>query len=115
MLMFFCQSFSRLVVYAAFYANRHFIEQNLCVNRSRPWLHCNGLCQLRKKLADDNKHDSDSPAQKAANELSAFFFHQLAFHSVKTIPTGLSTPLNGYYIPLVSQACPDGTFHPPAI
>lgn len=114
LLMFFCQSFNRIVVCAAFYANQKYVAENLCVNRDKPWLHCNGHCQLNKKLADDDKQDSQTPAQRAANEMSVLFFHPVAFQPVM-LQEQIATPLNGRYIPLVPQICMDNAFHPPAI
>jgi DNA-dependent RNA polymerase auxiliary subunit epsilon len=45
-----CSSFSRFFVYAGFEANSKYIAKNLCVNKSRPWMHCNGKCYLMNKL-----------------------------------------------------------------
>jgi hypothetical protein len=50
---------------AWFEANQTYIAQNLCENRFRPAMHCNGQCVLMKKvrlLAD--KHESDKAAEK---------------------------------------------------
>ncbi len=114
MLMFLCQSFNRFVVYATFYANQNFIEQNLCENRDKPWLHCDGHCQLNKKLADDNKQDSQTPAQRAAGEMSMFFIHPVALYT-EIFHTEILTPLNGHYTSLALQIYTGSTFHPPAI
>ncbi len=43
-------SFSRFAVYAAFNANQKYIAEQLCENKSKPELHCNGKCYLMKKL-----------------------------------------------------------------
>ena len=43
-------SFSRFFVFVGFEANNKYIAENLCVNKSRPWMHCNGKCYLMKKL-----------------------------------------------------------------
>ena len=43
-------SFSRFAVYAAFDANQKYIAEQLCENKSRPEMHCNGKCYLMKKL-----------------------------------------------------------------
>ena len=38
--------------------NKEYIAQNLCINKSKPKLHCNGKCQLMKKLAEEEKQSS---------------------------------------------------------
>jgi hypothetical protein len=43
-------SFSRFFVYAGFELNKKYITDKLCINRTKPWLHCNGKCYLMKKL-----------------------------------------------------------------
>jgi hypothetical protein len=43
-------NFSRIFVYAGFELNRSYIAKELCENRNKPELHCNGKCFLKKKL-----------------------------------------------------------------
>ncbi len=53
---------SRFYIYAGFKLNRSYIAKNLCENRSRPWLHCNGKCYFMKKIrqaADNEKKQTD--------------------------------------------------------
>jgi hypothetical protein len=40
----------QLFVYAGFQLNQKYIANELCINRSRPELHCNGKCYLMSKL-----------------------------------------------------------------
>ena len=42
--------FSRFFVYAGFEVNSKYIAENLCVNKSRPWMNCKGKCYLMNKL-----------------------------------------------------------------
>jgi len=113
MLIFFCQSFHRLVVYASFYANQHFIEQNLCENRDNPTMHCNGYCQLNKKLADDDKQNTQAPIQKLIDEISVFFIHPIAVQHTVFIEK-MEKPFCFAYCPLHPQTFVGSTFHPPA-
>ncbi|WP_234650268.1 hypothetical protein [Dyadobacter sp. CY356] len=39
------------LLYLDFHVRRDYIVANLCVNRNRPQLHCDGKCYLAKKLA----------------------------------------------------------------
>ena len=44
-----------LVVYIQFKANQSYISQELCVNKERPKLHCEGKCYLMKKIEKLNQ------------------------------------------------------------
>ena len=52
-----------LVEYAV---NYDYITKVLCINKSRPEIHCNGKCYLSKQLAKTNDSES-SPLQKSKN------------------------------------------------
>lgn len=59
-------SSSRLFVYAGFSANEKYIATALCMNKARPWMHCNGKCYLMKKLlqADERQKNEDRQSRK---------------------------------------------------
>ena len=44
------QPVAKLFTVAWYQVNKTYIAKNLCENRSKPKMHCNGKCQLRKKL-----------------------------------------------------------------
>ncbi len=44
--------------------NRSYIAKNLCVNRDKPLMHCNGKCYLSKKLKTQEKQDQQAPVSK---------------------------------------------------
>lgn len=44
------QPFAKLLTVAWYQVNKTYIAKNLCENRNKPKMHCNGKCQLRKKL-----------------------------------------------------------------
>ena len=60
-------SFSRFFVYAGFELNRKYIAENLCINKNRPWLHCNGKCYFMKKIkqAEENEKKQQREDQKS--------------------------------------------------
>jgi len=59
-------NFSTLFAFAGFNFNRDYIAAHLCVNRSRPWLHCNGKCYFMRKIKQeqDKQQNEDRQAQK---------------------------------------------------
>ena len=50
------QSFDKAVVVADYYLNPSQFAKN-CENTARPMLHCNGKCQMMKKLREKEKQD----------------------------------------------------------
>ncbi len=44
--------FQPLIPIVIYHVNYNFIVKNECVNRDKPWMHCNGKCYLHKQLDD---------------------------------------------------------------
>jgi hypothetical protein len=59
-------NFSRFFIYAGFELNHKYIAENLCVNKNRPWIHCNGHCYFMKKIkeAQENEKKQDRADQQ---------------------------------------------------
>lgn len=47
-----------------FLINQNYIAKNLCENRDKPQLHCNGKCQLCKKLTQEDNKDKQNPQRR---------------------------------------------------
>ena len=59
-------NFSRFFIYTGFEANQKYIAAELCVNRSKPMMHCNGKCYLAKKLKQaEEKEKKEEQSQKS--------------------------------------------------
>jgi hypothetical protein len=43
----------------AYELNKDFIAKNLCVNKMKPKLHCNGKCHLMKELKKEEKRNEN--------------------------------------------------------
>jgi len=68
-LLIFCTltaNFAKLFVFAGFELNQNYIASTLCVNKSKPWLHCNGRCYLMKKIkqVEEKQKNNERQAQK---------------------------------------------------
>lgn len=66
--------FSRLLIYAEFEANLDYISKTLCVNKNKPWMHCNGKCYLMKKVQQAEENEKKEAAKTHLNNLTTFFF-----------------------------------------
>eukprot|EP01037_Dinobryon_pediforme_P014797 gene14797-14929_t len=60
---------SRFFVIAGFELNQKYIADNLCVNKSRPWMHCNGHCYFMKKIRDAQEKEKK---QEKADQKNLF-------------------------------------------
>jgi len=72
------------LLYLDFEIRRDYIVANLCENRNRPMLNCNGKCYLAKKIADAKKQEEK---QAESDFLSKLFAPatDLTFISVITV------------------------------
>jgi len=64
---------SGYIVLISFELNKRYIAENLCENRAKPELKCNGKCFLKKKLKkteDSEKNNSQRSEQKNLNFFS---------------------------------------------
>jgi hypothetical protein len=54
------QSLGSAAVYLQFAINRDYVAKVLCINKSKPALHCKGKCQLSKRLQEEGKTEDSS-------------------------------------------------------
>lgn len=105
---------SGLFVFAGFEMNESYIAKELCINRNRPELHCNGKCYLMNKLkqAQDKEQKQEHQFQKVQLQLQEaivalpFIFKQ---YSIATI--NFRIPLNTG-MPVARM---NAIFHPPQL
>lgn len=69
-----CAQFSQYFIVAGFDLNQKYIAEKLCVNKSRPWMHCNGRCYLAKKLKQyaEKERAAERESQKNAFQVAIF-------------------------------------------
>ncbi|MBK9734839.1 MAG: hypothetical protein IPO92_07685 [Saprospiraceae bacterium] len=60
--------FSKVSVVLVWKTNQKYIIENLCVNKTKPVLKCNGKCHLMNKL-NDTKEDNNAPIPEKSKEL----------------------------------------------
>ena len=102
--------FTRLFYFAGYELNKDYIAQNLCINKNKPELHCNGKCFLGKKIAEAEQKQSsqEKKVQKDLTEqimliatFNIVFHQQIAFKEKENYK-------NNYSFTNSSSA-----FHPP--
>jgi hypothetical protein len=71
--VFLAQTFSKGVIIADYYTYTAVYAQN-CVNKARPKMHCNGKCQMMKKLKQEESRDQQNPERKSDHKNELLFF-----------------------------------------
>lgn len=71
-------NFSRFFAYAGFYANQKYITENLCINKARPWLHCNGHCFFMQKVNQAAENEKKQGEKDNFKRLEISFFQEPA-------------------------------------
>jgi len=108
------QTFSQVVIVAEYYANKDFIAKNLCENRDKPMMHCNGKCCLKKKLAKEAGNQAPSPRNQKYEQVVNLFCADTKFEIQHGVPTNVS---NQYFSnnDLRTFSFHPSIFHPPSV
>ncbi len=61
------QTFSKAFIMADYFVNTQAYAKN-CENKAKPKMHCNGKCQMMKKLKQEEKKDEQNPERKMENK-----------------------------------------------
>ncbi len=109
------QTFSHWFVVMSFKMNQDYIAKNLCENRYRPKLNCNGNCVLMKKLRQQEKEEQNSPAAIKL-DISTVVISSRCFFATIDKP---AIVVSRTYIPLFNTGKPvsrsSSVFHPPSL
>ena len=108
------QTFSKWVVVISFNLNRDYIAKNLCENRYRPVLKCNGNCVLMKKMKQEEKQEQNAPAPVKL-EIASIVLSSRSFFATAEAPVFISSTsytFAGNSGKPVDRA--DAIFHPPS-
>ena len=113
-LLLMAQTFSKWFVEISFNLNRDYIAKNLCENRYRPILKCNGNCVLMKKMKQEEKKEQDAPPVKL--EIASIVLSSRSFFATAEAPVFISRirySIAGNSGKPVDRAA--AIFHPPSV
>jgi len=111
LLCFTAQVFNQAAILVSFYLNRAYISKNLCENRYRPMLHCDGKCILAKKMKQQEKREQQNPEIKLQNKAEVISSRSF-FTLTLTVPISLP-PVYGFLPGVKTIDRPSSIFHPP--
>ncbi|NCD69925.1 hypothetical protein [Mucilaginibacter agri] len=79
----FSAQFSQYFVVAGFDLNQKYIAEKFCVNKARPWMHCNGRCYLMKKLKQSADKEKAAERENQKNSFQVAIITQPDHFSLK--------------------------------
>lgn len=112
LIAFFGQTFDKAFYYLGYYIDNSDYAKN-CVNISRPALHCEGKCQLMKKIREHEQKDHQSPERKLNNKVEVLSSKSFFAAAPLLLAIAVKQPAHpahtGWPIDM-----PSSFFHPPA-
>jgi hypothetical protein len=72
----FIANFSTALVYVGFKLNQKYIAENLCVNRFKPSLHCNGKCYFMRKIKQAEESEKKQASRGSSSRVEVSFFQE---------------------------------------
>jgi len=72
------QTFDRAVIVFNYYTNMAAFAKN-CENKAKPMLHCNGRCQMLKKLKQEENKDKQNPERRNENKNEVLYCSKSQF------------------------------------
>ena len=115
MMLLLMQTFSSWMVVLQYQFNKEFISKTLCINKARPKLLCHGKCQMMKKLAEEDKQNSQDTNNTAKLKLPDVVFNHQGTQSGFCTPNDLPTEYNEYPPTRKHRGSLNLVFHPPAL
>jgi hypothetical protein len=105
------QTFGNNLFLLEYQVNKARFAKN-CVNKARPQMHCNGQCQLMKKLRQQQKKDEQNPERKLENRTEVLTFSS---NFVTGVPVNYlhNNPVKTTYDPGSPVHRSFDIFHPP--
>lgn len=74
------QALGKFIVYTDYLINKDYIAKNLCINKVKPKLKCNGKCHLAKQLKKQDEKENSSTSSKDKFEV---IYHQQNSSSIE--------------------------------
>ena len=112
LLCFVTQTFSRAAIVGSYYVNTADYAKD-CINKARPKMHCNGKCQMMKKLKQEEKKDAQNP-ERRSNGKDEVLSSKSYFASVYFLYTPITIDYS-LYLPSTTTDMALDIFHPPGL
>jgi len=86
-----------------------------CVNKARPLMHCNGKCQMAKKMIQEERKDAQAPERKSVNRNDITLSSKSFFASINLPVFSIIPSVKRHYTlrNIVGRSL--DIFHPPQV
>lgn len=104
------------IPFLEYIVNYDYIVKELCENKEKPVLKCNGKCHLMKELAktaEDDKNTSSDKKQNVKQEIEVLFYQDFKSLSCSNSYVFTNNKINSVYQNLYALTAIQSTFHPP--
>jgi hypothetical protein len=104
------------LLYLDFEIRRDYIVANLCENRDRPIMNCNGKCYLAKRIAALDEQEKRQAEQNYMSRLLDQVMDQRTYYSFDAQPISyefFTNPVFTYSPHFAARIVADDIFHPP--
>jgi len=97
--------------------NYEYISTELCINKAKPKMHCNGKCHLMKELAKaaENEKPISSDKKNASQEFEVLFFEEINSFKIAIAYFDEKQQTNALYSNLYCFLNCTSVFQPPTI
>lgn len=102
------------IAWLSYAVNKDFIASELCVNKFKPALHCNGQCILMKKLAKANESNESKETKADSKSPGIDFIEHIRSYSFE-VNTNIVVTYNLFKSNEYAFAFQSSIFHPPGI
>ncbi len=107
------QTFSNSFILVNYQVNKEYISKNLCENKNKPMLHCNGKCHLQKQLAAQDKKDKSPFSQTLKDKFEVQYFSEYVSPFITSFTDEVKgNSIYSFSIPTTSL---ESIFHPPSV
>lgn len=104
------------IPFLEYIVNYDYIVKELCENKEKPVLKCNGKCHLMKELAKTAENDKNTSSDKKQNvkqEIEVLFYQDFKPLSCSNSYVFTNNKINSVYQNLYALTAIQSTFHPP--
>jgi hypothetical protein len=116
MMLVLAQTFSKCLVVLEYNLNKDFISQRLCINKVKPQMHCNGKCQMMKRLAQEENENASNTTKPASKiKVQELVLSDETYRPVLPLVISSTLSYNEEAPFFIHQAPSLSIFHPPAL
>lgn len=106
--------FSRDLAFTTFKLNQNYIAAQFCVNKDKPWMHCNGRCYLMNKVKQAEENERKQANKDLRTNLQITWYFQSSGLNEKSPATdSIARSFKIHYASCYTNQYNSSIFRPP--